>query len=442
MKTRLSILGLAIALGSFTLPMAVLAQNHDHSSMNMSSQAEQTQDYVCPMHPHIHGKAGDNCPICGMALVPAKTNDAPPADSSLSEEDLQVSHRVDPSLVQTIGIKTAPVKLEVFGDDIRAYGRVVPSTRVENNFTLRVEGWVEELAASALGDPIEKGQRLFNLNSPQLISAQTDYLTARKLGNEDIAKAAASRLKQLGVDEQAMVLIRKQDKALTSVPFHAPASGVISTLNIRTGDYIKPGMPLLAIQDLSTVWVEADVPERDLPALKQGDRVMVNMPEVGKKRPGKITYIQPTVDPKTRTGEVRIELNNPDGALKPDSFVDVTFTAEKRHRLAVPLQALLRSSMGDYVLRWLGDGRFKPVMVSTGAKSDEFIEIRTGLEQGQEIVTSGQFLLDAEANLTSGMGSMAGHNHGGGKMKDMPEQEMNMSDDQQSSQGGNPHAGH
>lgn len=426
MKHTLFTLILSLSLGVFATPQALLAQESSHAEMNMSSQME--QDYVCPMHPHIHGNAGDTCPICGMALVPARMDEAVPTNSHLSAEDLKDSQSIDPALVQTIGIRTAMVKLEVFGDDIRAYGRVVPSTRVENNVTLRVEGWVENLTASALGDVIENGQHLFDLNSPQLISAQTDYLTARKLGNRDIAKAAASRLKQLGVGEKALELIQKQGEALTAVPFYATADGVITTLNIRAGDYIKPGMPLLSIQDLTTVWVEADVPERDLPALKQGDNVMVSLPEVGKKRLGKITYIQPTVDPKTRTGEVRIELKNPKGMLKPDSFVDVTFTAEKRHRLAVPLQAVLRSSMGDYVLRWLGEGRFKPVMVTTGAKSDEFIEIRKGLEQGQEIVTSGQFLLDAEANLKSGIGSMAGHNHGGGndmQSMDMPENEEN-----------------
>jgi Cu(I)/Ag(I) efflux system membrane fusion protein len=436
MKLHILTLATLAAVGTLVLPAPLLAQNHDHSNMSSAVSAEKTEDYVCPMHPHIHGEAGDTCPICGMELVPAKVDEAPPVDSALSEEDLEGSHRIDPSLVQTIGIKTAPVKLEVFGDDIRAYGRVVPSTRVESKVTLRVEGWVEDLAASALGDPIQKGDRLFNLNSPQLISAQTDYLMARKLGNEDIAQAAASRLKQLGVDDKAMALIRKQSEAMTAVPFHAAAPGVITMLNIRAGDYIKPGMPLLSIQDLSTIWVEADVPERDILSLKEGTRVMVNLPEVGKKRLGKITYIQPTVDPQTRTGEVRIELSNPDGTLKPDSFVDVTFTAEKRHRLAVPLQAVLRSSMGDYVLRWLGDGRFKPVMVSTGARSNEFVEIRKGLKQGQEIVSSGQFLLDAEANLKSGMGSMGGHNHGGGEMKD------GETSDEEPAQGGNPHAGH
>lgn len=421
MKPYLFILTILLLLGSFVLPEGVIAQTYEHS--NMSSKMEQKQDYICPMHPHIHGENGDNCPICGMELVLNKIDKAPLLSSSLSVDDLQGSHRIDPSLVQTIGIKTALVKQEVFGDDMRAYGRVVPSTRVENNVTLRLEGWIEGLAASAMGDKIEKGQRLFNLNSPQLISAQTDYLTAHKLGNKDIAKSAESRLKQLGVDDKALEMIRKKGEALTAVPFHATTSGVITKLNIRAGDYIKPGMPLLAVQDLSTVWVEADVPERDLYAMQQGDNVKVSLPEVGKKRLGKITYIQPTVDPKTRTGEIRVELKNNDGALKPDSFVDVTFSAEKRHRLAVPLQAVLRSSIGNYVLRWLGNGRFKPVMVFTGVKSGEFIEIRKGLKEGQEIVTSGQFLLDAEASLKSGMGSMSGHNHS--DMKDTYSKEEN-----------------
>lgn len=440
MKTILTIFAVTLAISSISASPAAIAQNTDHSSMNMSSQSEQvsvkeSEIYVCPMHPHIHGENGDNCPICGMALVPAKTSDEIPVNSDISADDLKGSHRVNPDLMQTIGVKTAAVKLEVFGDDLRAYGRVVPSSRIENQVTLRIEGWVEDLAASAVGDVIEKGQRLFNLNSPQLISAQTDYLTALKLGNNDIAKAAESRMRQLGVDDKAIELIKSQDKALTSVPFYATSSGVVTNLNIRTGDYIKPAMPLLAIQDLSTVWVEADVPERDISNLKMGDRVMIHLSEIGKKRLGKITYIQPTMDPTTRTGQVRIELKNPNGDLKPDSFVDVIFTAEKRHRLAVPTQAVLRSSMGDYVLRYLGDGRFKPVMIRTGAKSNEFIEVKSGLEKGQQIVTSGQFLLDAEASLKSGMGSMSGHNHG-----DMPAKEASQGNN--STQEVNPHAGH
>ncbi len=431
MRYTYILIATVVIVGSATLNIA-LAQSNSNSKVEMSNMTEKMQDYVCPMHPHIHGSQGDNCPICGMPLVPAKTNEVQSDSTNLSEEDLEGSHHVDPSLVQTIGIKTAPVKLEVFGDDMRAYGRVVPSTRVASNVTLRIEGWVEDLAASAIGDPVEKGERLFSLNSPQLISAQTDYITALELDNKDIAKAAISRLKQLGVDDKSINLIKKDREVLTSVPFHAPASGIVTTLNIRTGDYVKPGTLLIAIQDLSTIWVEADVPERNLANLKQGDRVMVSLPELGKKRLGKITYIQPSVDPQTRTGEVRIELKNPDGSLKPDSFVDVTFTSEKRHRLAIPHQALLRSSMGDYVLRWLGEGRFKPVMVKTGVRSDEFVEIRSGLQEGHEIVTSGQFLLDAEANLKSGMGSMSGHNHNGDDIKES----------QQESTGGNPHAGH
>lgn len=385
------------------------------------SKGENTLLYVCPMHPHIHGGPEDNCPICGMPLVLSKVDNATDYSDDLSDKDLEGSYRVDTSLVQKVGIKTAPVNMETFGDDIRAYGRVVPSSRVASNVTLRVEGWIENFVVSAAGDPVEKGQRLFDLNSPQLMSAQTDYMTALQLGNKDIASSAASRLRQLGVDQQAMQYIKKQNKVVSAVPFYASSSGIVTNLNIRTGDYVKAGQPVFSIQDLSTVWVEADVPERNLFALNKGDRVVVEMPETSKKRFGEVTYIQPTVNPNTRTGKVRIELSNSDGSLKPDAFVDVTFTAEKRQRIAVPVQAVLRSSMGDYVLRWLGDGRFKPVMVTTGVKSNEFVEIRDGLAVGYEIVASGQFLLDAEANLKSGMGVMSGHNHDEEVVKPTPE---------------------
>lgn len=447
MKTRILILSLVTIVGALALWLYSM-KGMDHSQMNMgdASPAASSQSvYICPMHPHIEGEHDSNCPICGMDLqpverqnssakhisnqerevlywydpmVPATKFDKPgkspfmdmdlvPAYADEASEDEEAgSIKVPASLIQRVGVKTAPVELQTFGNDVRAYGRIVPSSRVANNVTLRVEGWVENLAASALGDVISKGQHLFDVNSPQLISAQTDYLTARKLENTDIAKAAASRLTQLGVDEKALSYIKKQSKPLTAVPIYAAAEGVITKLNINNGDYIKAGMPLLSIQDLSTVWVEADVPERDLKNLEVGNQAVVMSSESGEKRIGKITYIHPVVDPKTRTGQVRIELDNTDGNLKPDSFADVIFSSEKSQRIAVPTQAILRSSMGSYALLWLGEGRFKPVMVTTGAKSGAFIEILEGLKQGQEIVTSGQFLLDAEANLKTGLTSM------------------------------------
>ena len=180
------------------LPSMALAQNQEAMS-TPGTQASSTQDYVCPMHPHIHGGAGDTCPICGMNLVPSKSKEAPAPASNLSEDDLKGSFQVDTALIQTIGVKHAPVATELFGQEIRAYGRVVPSTREENKVSLRLEGWIENLQASAVGDVLKEGDHLFDLNSPQLIAAQSDYLTARQIGDEEIAKAAAARLTQLGV---------------------------------------------------------------------------------------------------------------------------------------------------------------------------------------------------------------------------------------------------
>jgi Cu(I)/Ag(I) efflux system membrane fusion protein len=399
MKYTLLFIVLSLLVSGRNLAFSEASRHHN-------LQSQKTQSYICPMHPHIHGEKEGSCPICGMALTPMKKQDA-------ATHDMENAMSIDPSLVQTIGIKTARVQFEIFGNDIRAYGRVVPSTRVESKLTLRLGGWIEELNASAVGDMVQEGQQVFTLNSPNLISAQTDYITAKKLGNKGIEKAAFRRLKQLGVDARAIKLISSLKEPLTAVPFHAPASGFITQLHIRNGEYVKPGMPLLSVQDLSTVWVEADVPERDVSSLKKGDKVRISLPEIGKNRVGIVNFIHPSVDPVTRTGQVRIELENPKGELKPDSFVDVIFSAEKRERLAVTHEAILRSSMGSYVLLWLGDGRFKSIMVTTGAKSDGFIEIMTGLEKGQEIVTSGQFLLDAETNLRSGFGSMEENGHAG-----------------------------
>lgn len=417
------LLGLGIAVGgasvTHTQEMSVL---------------EQQNVYICPMHPHIHGEEGDTCPICGMALVPAQHEMEEDEPSPLSAQELKGSHKITPAFIQTIGVKTAKVKQEVFGENIRAYGRVVASTRLEHVVAGRVEGWVEELSADAVGDEVTAGDLLFTLYSPDLISAQKDYLTAKAMGSKARLKATEGRLKLLGMGDKALAELKESGKALEKVPFYTPQDGVVTMLDARQGSYLKPGMRVLTVQDLSKVWVNADVPERELQFLKVGDRASVSLPGLGKTRLGKVDFIHPVIDPETRTGTVRVELENKDGALRPDSFVDVAFEAAKRHRLAVPEQAVLKSGMGDHVVRWLGEGRFKPVMVQTGVNADGLVEIRDGLKAGQEIVISGQFLLDAEANLKGGMGGMVHSEHGN--------MDMNQGDANRPQAEGNPHAGH
>ena len=359
------------------------------------------EDYICPMHPHIHGSKGDTCPVCGMDLVPANRGG--------SQKDAgNAAIRISPEYVQTLGVRTAKVGYHEFGKAIHSYGRVIPSTRTEHQISLRRGGWIKELRASAVGDPVKKGEVLFTFYSPDLIAIEAEYITGIRTGFK--AAATEQRLRLYGMDDQAIELFKKKGAIIEDVPFHAPADGVISTLNARQGAFMEQGSIILAIQDFSKVWVEAQVLLKDLPLLKAGDRATVRIAQTGHEAVSEIDYIFPTADDVSREGKVRLVLDNADGAFVTEAPVGIMFEADAKKRLAVPKEAVIYSGGGAYVLEDAGEGRFNPLMVETGISSHSMTEIKSGLHEGQGIVISGQFMIDAESNL-SGSGMEAHHGH-------------------------------
>lgn len=390
--------------------------NHDHEVHSPAPSAKDgdgQQVYICPMHPHITGEEGDNCPICGMHLVP-KDDGVEPHEGR--EDKPEGAFLIDPSYIQTLGVKASGVSHYEFGRSIRAFGSIVPSTRLEYAIDVRTKGWIVNLAVDALGDTVKKGDLLFTYYSPDLMNAQSDFLIGSRVGN------ATQRLRLYGMDDKAIAELKERGKFFEETPFYAPEDGTVTMLNVRKGGHVNEGGSVLKLQDFSSVWVNADVPIRDVQFLKVGTPATVTVPETGKTYETTIDFIHPVNDPKSRTVPVRLVLDNPEGTLKPDTYVDVAFSANTQSRLAVPSEAVLYGQMGAYVIEDLGDGYFRPVMVETGITAEGLTEITQGLSHGQTIVQSGQFMLDAESNLKGGMAAM-GHDHGGGDMKDMqPEQ--------------------
>lgn len=360
--------------------------------------------YMCPMHPHISGEEGDNCPICGMTLVP-KMAEMPQGESHNAEAP-EGAFNIDPSYVHVLGVKTAEVTHHKFGKNIRAFGRIAPSTRLEHAVDVRTKGWVVDLATDAVGDSVKKGDLLFTFYSPDLMTAQSDYLIGSRIGN------AEQRLRLFGMDDQSIAELKKQKKFLEETPFYAPADGTVTMLNVRKGAHVSEGGNVMMIQDFSKLWVNVDISIRDVQFLEVGTPVKVSVPETGETYETVIDFIHPVNYPQSRTVMVRLILENPDGVLKPDTYVDAVFDADVQSRLAVPAEAVLYGSMGEYVMENVSDGYFKPVMVRTGITANGLTEIKSGLSHGQRIVTSGQFMLDAESNLKGGMAAM-GHDHGG-----------------------------
>jgi len=381
--------------------------------------------YICPMHPHIHGEEGDTCPICGMDLVLQNE----PAAMSMPENDMEdmVSENaihIDPTFLQALGVKTGIVSSHTFGRNIRSFGEVVPSTRNETMFHMRTEGWVVDLATDAVGDTVKKGDLLFTYYSPDLMNAQSDFLIGNRVGN------AEERLELYGMDNEAITKLKEKGRMMRETPFYAPADGTVVTLNVRKGSFVKEGELALSLQDFSHVWVNADVPVRDLQFLAEGQKAKAIVPETEKVYESSIDFIHHTADPQTRTGIVRLVVPHAHLEPKPGTYVDVVFDADSKKRLAVPVEAVLYGAQGATVIEHLGNGKFRPVAVETGITAEGFTEITSGLQIGQKIVTSGQFMIDAESNLRGGMASMG---------MDMEGMEMNDGTDSMNMEGGHVH---
>ena len=356
--------------------------------------AEEALRYTCPMHPHYVDDHAGNCPICGMALVELA------GESSADAQTVQV----DAQMVQSIGVRTATVALEDFGREVRAFGRIAASPRLETVVASRVEGWIQALSVTAEGDAVDAGTVLYEVYSPQLVSAQRDYVAALSSGASSRSDSAQRRLKSLGMQSGTIDRLRRTRRLLESVPVVAEAPGVVAMLAVREGAYVKPGDTLMRLQGYSRVWVMASLAEQELAGVAAGQAARMAFPAIpGAPREGIVDYVYPTVDPTTRTGQVRIVVDNPDALLKPGAYVDVVLTIDSRQRLAVPGEAILRDSRGAHVVVALGDGRFSPRPVETGVSAAGNTEILEGLAAGEQVVVSAQFLLDSETNLREGL---------------------------------------
>jgi len=355
------------------------------------------QDYICPMHPHIHGEAGDTCPICGMDLVPANET----SQMSMPEETKENAVHIDPVYRQALGVKTGTVSLHTFGKSVHAFGHLAPSTRLEHAVDVRTAGWIVDLATDAVGDTVKKGDLLFTYYSPDLMTAQSDFLIGSRIGN------AEQRVHLYGMDDKAIEKLKKKGRFMEETPFYAPADGTVFMLNARKGVHVEEGGTVLSLQDYSKLWVTAHLPLRDMQFIAVGTPATVTVDETGEKYQAVADFIHPVTDPQSRNGMVRLVLDNPEGKLKTDTLVNVMFEAESRERLAVPEEAVLYGGSGAYVIEALGDGYFQPVMVKPGITAHGMTEI-SGLEAGKSIVTSGQFMIDAESNLQGGMANMEG----------------------------------
>ncbi|MBV1934696.1 MAG: efflux RND transporter periplasmic adaptor subunit, partial [Parvibaculaceae bacterium] len=266
---------------------------------------------------------------------------------------------------------------------------------------VRSEGWIENLLVKSEGEIVEQGDVLFQIYSPALSTAQSEYIQAIKLNRRGLIDAARARLGALGMTPRQIEQVRQSGKSFLQVDITAPRSGTVVAHQVREGMFVKPQTLTMRLVDLKSVWVIADIFENQTTRLKPDQTVQMTVPSAPTKEwSGTVDYIYPMVEADTRTVKVRLRFDNVAGELKLNAFAKVEIdVAPIEDALTIPLSAVIRTSMQDRVILALGEGRFRPAQVHLGFESEGRIQILAGLKRGEKVVTSGQFLIDSEASL-------------------------------------------
>jgi len=319
--------------------------------------------------------------------------------------------RIDAARRQAIGVKTEPVRAKSLSATVRAAGRVTYDETRRTEVSLKFSGWVRDLRVDYTGKPVQAGQVLFTAYSPELIAAQQEYLTALGVGtgggpsapaDSELAAAARERLLRWDIRPAQIEAIARAGRPIDALPIVAPSSGVVLEKSIVQGSAFIAGQALYKIAPIHPVWVVASVYPYELPFVRTGMTATILSPFLPEhSRAGKVSTIDPYLNPETRTAQVRVVVPNARGDLRPDMFVDVVLSASLGNRLAVPESAVLYAGDRRLVFVDLGDGRFAPRVVTLGAKAGDDYEVVSGLRAGEIVVTSGNFLIAAESRIKS-----------------------------------------
>jgi Cu(I)/Ag(I) efflux system membrane fusion protein len=382
--------------------------------------------WVAPMDANFRRDEPGKSPM-GMDLVPVYADEVDSQPGTV---------KIDPTVVNNLGVRTAKAARGELSRHIDTVGYVQFDEDTLHHVHTRVEGWIEKLATKATGDPVRKGQLLFELYSPTLVNAQQEFLAALRSNNTVLRQASRERLLALGVTDGEIARLEKERTVRQRVRVYAEANGVVAHLAVREGIFVTPANEVMSIAELDKVWVLAEVFEREAAWVRPGQMAMVELDYLpGKMWHGTVDYVYPELDPKTRTLTVRIRFDNEDEMLRPNMFARVTIHAEDTGPVVhVPREAVIRGGNIDRVVVVLGEGRFRSRPVTLGIESGDQVAIRSGLEAGEEIVVSGQFLIDSESNIEAALARMGTQDeemqqdHGEMDHSEMDHSEMNHSE--------------
>ena len=406
---------------------------HDHDTL-MAPAAESkaavvldagaTQRYTCGMHPHVISDEPGSCPICGMDLTPIR-------QSTTAEGIVEI----DPVTIQNIGVRTAPVTVESLNRTIRTTGRFEMDEQGAYTVSLKVGGWVETLHVDYEGAIARLGEPLLELYSPELVSAQEEYLlalrNARRLAGGPAAQdarrlldAARRRLLYWDLTDEQIGRLEATAEPFRTLTFYAPAAGEVMNKNVVAGQRVAAGQALMDIVDISKIWLIADVYEQDMGWIKEGTPARIELPyQPGETWTGRVDHIYLMMNLEARSARARIVL--PAGRqspLKPGMYATVYLEGEATEPSpVVPEEAVIRTGEQALVILSLGGGRFQPREIQTGIQAEGMVQVLAGLAEDDLIVTSAQFLIDSEARLKGAVGAMLGSHDHGAMQDDAPE---------------------
>jgi RND family efflux transporter MFP subunit len=435
---KISLVGLLILSVTAFVSFAMIRRQARHE-MAMGRAATAKDVYYCPMHKNYHSDKPGNCPICSMKLVklegleppptieaPMKTESsaptaasAPPHSSALQDSAIFVP----PEKQQLIGMRSVPAEMGTLTKDIRIVGKVSYDETRLTHIHSKVSGYIEEVFADYVGKSVRAGEPLFTIYSPDLVATEQDFLLALKSrellrtstvasaaqGAENLIAAARERLRLWDVTDQEIQRLETEGKMKRAIAVYSPVTGVVmERAAYHHGTFVDPSKDLFTIVDLSRVWVLGEAYETDLPFIRTGQAAEIELPYSGggRKLRGRVDFIYPFLDPKSRTAQVRMEFANPNLSLKPEMFTNISMAVSLGRQVLVPQDAVMDTGTEQYVFIDKGDGYVQPRKVKVGAEAGEKLGIQEGLKPGERVVTGANFVVDSEARLKGAFANM------------------------------------
>ncbi len=434
---KISLIGLLVlAVAAFAY--FGLIRRQARRELTMGGAATGKDIYYCPMHKTYHSDKPGNCPICSMKLVKLEKGDAPsapeatmkmpsapsPASAPTSPQNPQDNGIfIPPEKQQLIGMRSVTAEMGTLTKDIRIVGKVSYDETRLTHIHSKVSGYIEEVFADSVGKPVHAGEPLFTIYSPDLVATEQDYLLALRSrdllrastvasaaqGSANLIDAARERLRLWDVTDQEIQSLEKEGKVKRAIAVNSPITGVVmDRAAYHHGTFVDPTKDLFTIVDLSRVWVLGELYETDLPLVRTGQAAEIELPYSGggRKIRGRVDFIYPFLDPKSRTVQVRMEFPNPNLSLKPEMFTNITMSASIGRQVLIPQDALMDTGAEQYVFIDKGNGYVEPRKVKASTEAGEKVGIQEGLKPGERVVTGANFVVDSESRLKGALAGM------------------------------------